>query len=472
MIKLKGGKIKKEPEGSAVSKSVNTVSVNALAKESKKEQEGQFKVVELVEVVTHKGAETSQPSTARHQYINLDSSVTPDAPHPEYGRAIKFKARVEWISGDKSKPLSGKSVHWYSKPGGGNKAGLAGQDKEGFVSAGGDASQSVTTTADGWTPVVTFHLSQYGGDQFTVYATEDSAKKGGRPSGTFTVWRKLWFEVDTMKKRGGGTLDMDHAGLPKLYESCFIELEKQGTDNQPGNTWNLETSGLHAFANDYFGAERSPFESHEVAIDHQADRADGDLEVELTADTYIHGDVESYYVYDGGTTWLKTAQYDDGSGYKALDKSKVTLAGANKVYKQIKIDLTTGPVKPTVAKPVKVKLTFIQAKEWSGDGSNTPHAMVAMGYWYDTESEGEAKKRTLGTMAHELGHLLGMVPTSSSTYVDTGTGHHCTDASCVMFSTNTATRGNNFCNVCLEELRKADLVQFKGTFTHGKGAKA
>lgn len=192
----------------------------------------------------------------------------------------------------------------------------------------------------------------------------------------------------------------------------------------------------------------------------------------MTATVFTAGSKDSYYVYDGGDTWLKNAQYDDGSGWKALSKSKVTLAGADKVYKSISIDLSTGPVTPTPAKPVKVKLEFIKSKEWSGDGANKPHALVAMGYWYDTETVAEAKKRTLGTMAHELGHLLGMVPTSSTTHIDTGTGHHCTDANCVMYSTNTATRKNDFCNVCMEVLKKADLTTSKAAFTHTKGAKA
>ncbi|PZN69909.1 MAG: hypothetical protein DM484_28985 [Candidatus Methylumidiphilus alinenensis] len=431
-----------------------------------------IKIVELVEVVAFNGSESTQPANGRKQYINLDNTVQTDAPHPEYGRSIRLKARVEWVSDNKSKSLSGQTVYWYSTSGGGNKTGLTGGEQEGFGSAGGGKQTTCSTDDKGWTGVVSFYLSQYGGDKFDLNATDDSGYKGGLKAGTYIVWRKLWFEVDTMKKRGSGTLDMDHANLPALYEPCFIELEKQGTDNQPDNLWNVETSGLHAVGNDYFGAERSPFQSHEFGIDHQADRQDGDLSFDMVANVFTTGTTESYYVYDGSDTWLKTAQYKDGSVWKNLDKGKVTLVGASPVYKNIKVDLSSGPVTPTASVPITVKLEFIKSQEWSGDGSNTPHAMIAMGYWYDTETVSEAKKRTLGTMAHELGHLVGMVPTTSSTHIDTGTGDHCTDTGCVMYYTNTTTRGNNFCAVCIEVLKKADLTTFKGAFTHTKGPKA
>jgi hypothetical protein len=433
----------------------------------------ELKLVELVETTVHKGTKKNQAAGGRKQYINLDATVDADNPHPEHGRVLRFKARVEWASGDKSKALSGQTVYWGLTPNGANKAGLTAGARAGLGAADGTLKSSNSCDAAGWTAEMSLHLSQYGGDKFKINATLASDHSGGLASGEYVVWRKLWYEVDTMKKRSGsGVLTMDHAQLPGAYTPCFIELEKQGTDNEPANKWNLQTGELAAFAADYFGAERSPFQSHEVGIDHQADKADGLLEVDITAAKFLHGTADSYYVYDGAGTWLKTAQYDDGSGWKNLDKAKVSLIGASPVYKKIEVDMSAGPAAPTAAKPVKVKLTFTRSKEWSGDGANSPHAVVAMGYWYDTESETEAKKRTVGTMAHELGHLLGMVPAAQSTHIDTGTGQHCNDAACVMFSTNTPTRLNSFCAVCTETLRGADLTAFKAAFTKSKGAKA
>jgi hypothetical protein len=383
------------------------------------------------------------------QYVNLPEDVA-----LKYGPDALLKGHIE-------PRIPGVSVSFTVVPNAANEASTSTA-----TLSGGSA-----TTDDMGEATIKISLPQHGGLKYKVGGKTDSMAKAV-DSGEITVWRKLWFEVDTMKKRGGGTLDMDHDKLPAIYEPCFIEIEKQGTDNLPDNIWNLQTADLHGSANDYFGAEKSPYQSHEMGIDHQADKQDGDLTIAMTATVFTNGSADSYYVYDGGDTWLKTAQYDDGSGWKDLDKSKVTLDGASAVYKNIKVDLSAGPVTPTAAKPVPIKLEFIKSKEWSGDGSYTPHAMVAMGYWYDTETVAEAKKRTLGTMAHELGHLLGMVPTSSSTHIDTGTGHHCTDTACVMYSTNTTTRGNSFCSVCSDILRKADLTTYSGAFTHTKGTKA
>jgi hypothetical protein len=398
------------------------------------------------------------PLADRKQYINLDH----DAATLELGRDVTITAKVE-------PKRAGVEVYWFiDEPTANplNRASLSATAKAQLASA------MTVTNADGIAEA-TLRLSLFGGDKFRVGAALAPLETPEKYSGWLEVWRKLWFEIDTMKKRGGGTLDMDYTKLPALYVSSFIELEQQGTDNQPDNKWNLETSELHTFANEYFGAEKSPFQSHEVGIDHQADKeSDSEEEYELDAAVFTNGSPESYYVYGGGDTWLKSAEYKDGATWKSLDKSKVTLTGTDKVYKKIKIDLSAGPVTPSTSSKVKIKLKFIKSKEWSGDGANQPHAMVAMGYWYDTETEEEAKKRTVGTMAHELGHLLGMVPTTSPTYIDTGTGNHCTDAGCVMYSTNTETRGNNFCSNCVEELRKADLSTYKASFTHSKGSKA
>src|SRR5262245_21034592 len=127
-----------------------------------------IKLVELVEIFTEKGTEKQQPATGRKQYINLDPKSDPNVPHPDYGRVIRLKARVEWNSGDKSKSLSGQNLYWYKKGDGANRAGLTGVEKEGFGSAGGPDKSSVKTDAKGWTPVIEFYLSRYGGDKFDV----------------------------------------------------------------------------------------------------------------------------------------------------------------------------------------------------------------------------------------------------------------------------------------------------------------
>lgn len=430
-----------------------------------------IKVVELVEVISHNGTEKDIPCNGRKQYVNLNHKIDPENPHPEYGRYVTLKARIEWEDPSVKDSLSGQPVYWYSSPKSGNDSSLKGSEKEGFDSEGGKAKTTEKTDDKGWTPKVKFFLSQCGGDEFDVYATVNPEYKDGLKAGTYTVWRKLWYEVDTMKKRGGGTLDMAYTKLPSCFTPAYVELELQGKDNTPDNKWNLQTSELHDFANKYFGAEKSPHQAHEIAIDHQADKKE-EKKTFLVTDPVSTVLENTYFVYDGENGWLKSARYNDGSGWKTLAKDRISLVKSRTVLNKIKVDLTAGPVQPTARKPIEIEVEYVLSKEWSGDGSYKPHALIAMGYWYDTETEAEALKRTLGTMAHELGHLLGMVPKSATTWVDTGTGYHCTDTNCVMYSTNTSTRGNAFCSECLTILRKTDLTSHEDSFKHSKGSSA
>lgn len=157
----------------------------------------ELKLVELVEVVTHKGTKTNRPSGARKQVVNLAQASDPDIARPEYGRVAVFKGRVEWVSGDKSKALSGQTVHWYLVPDGGNKAGLKSALRAGLGSADGGLKTSTSCDASGWTAEVAVHVSMYGGDKFKVAASLMDVPAASGPgagaieSGQLTVWRRL-----------------------------------------------------------------------------------------------------------------------------------------------------------------------------------------------------------------------------------------------------------------------------------------
>ena len=439
-------------------------------------------VVEVVEVTKHKGSKSTQPVQNRKQYINLDEKAGPDKAHPEYSRSVKLKARLSWVSGDKSASLSGKKVYWYSKGDAKNKSDLKGDEKEGFKAWFSRRERKISRVGnDGWTSEVEFKLSIYGGDKFEVFATEDSTYENGMKAGSYEVWRKLWVEMESMKKRSSGTFSLPKDSLTKAYKDCFIEIENQGTDSQPNNKWNLKTSKLHAFANDYFGAGKSPYQAQELAIDHQADPSDQTMEINMWKTVFTSPKSGAYYVYDGGTSWIKSAQYRDASkpsilgikfGWKNLDKSKISLTGTNKVLKKIKIDLSGGPVTPTKKKSVDVKLKLKTSKEWAGDGSSKPHAHIATGYYEDVYTNlAKATKQIFCTRVHEMGHLIGLVSKKSSTHVDTGTGNHCTDKNCIMYF-QVGDKRTSLCNVCKEYVRRADLSKRKGQFKHSKGKKA
>src|SRR5262249_27219545 len=145
--------------------------------------------------------------------------------HPEFTRKIKLKARVRWKGGDPSRSLAGKSVHWYVTAGGSNRGSLTPASlKHGYDSDGGAEHKDSSTDSDGWTPVVEFHTSQYGGDQFTCSATLNADYTGGLQAGAYTVWRRIFYEVDCMNRVDGGTFSnlVNEAGVQGEFAKQFV----------------------------------------------------------------------------------------------------------------------------------------------------------------------------------------------------------------------------------------------------------
>lgn len=159
-------------------------------------EKDKFKIVELVEVVVHNGKETTRTLQERKQFIHSDPKLDPDKSHPDYGRSIKLKARVEWVSGSSSRQPIGRIIKWSYQCGPKNQKDLSGEDKEGFDCKGGSKTKETCTDAKGWSPVVEFYLSdpvdqwkskipskvpknkkrlsQYDKDTFTIKATDEN----------------------------------------------------------------------------------------------------------------------------------------------------------------------------------------------------------------------------------------------------------------------------------------------------------
>jgi hypothetical protein len=148
---------------------------------------------------------TAKDGAAYKQYINLAKDLEGASKvRPEYGRYIELRARIEWASGDKSRSLAGKKVHWsytIEKHSGGKRPdALNGSQKAGFTRANGSDTLVSSTDAAGWTAPVKFYLTQYAGDRFTVFVQAD-VDENGKPSGDrrrvgpYAVWRKFWYQI-------------------------------------------------------------------------------------------------------------------------------------------------------------------------------------------------------------------------------------------------------------------------------------
>lgn len=189
------------------------------------EEEQKFKLAELVEVVQRakfgsvvgaaaaskaadcpKVADRSEKdSDAFKQFVNLDKDIdgAPDR-HPEHGRYVELRARIEWTSGDKSKSLAGKKVHWaytlVPQSGAKRPAALDGEQNAGFGRANGSKTEISTTDKAGWTPVMKFYVSQYAGDRFSISAQADEQESGKASgdtlsAGPYVAWRKFWYQM-------------------------------------------------------------------------------------------------------------------------------------------------------------------------------------------------------------------------------------------------------------------------------------
>lgn len=193
-------------------------------------QKKKIKLVEVVEVVTRAGNEgtvvgatpeskekkklvdRTATSGVYKQFINLDKDIEgADKRHPEFGRYIELKARVEWEDG-KKKDLADKEVHWsfdivkgkdrnkYLKTG---LTDIVEKENGYFENGKGPKKDTFVSTTDdkGWTnKVVKFFLSQYGGDKFTATAQAAEENKG-KPSGKkietgeYVVWKEFWYQM-------------------------------------------------------------------------------------------------------------------------------------------------------------------------------------------------------------------------------------------------------------------------------------
>jgi hypothetical protein len=422
---------------------------------------GERKLVEVSEVVGAGASAHAQAGASRNQYINLDS----DPAHPEFGRRVQLKARVAPASG--SPPLSGKTIYFYFKPDPGNRSGLTGNLKAGFNSAGGADNASKSTDATGWTGTVDFYPSQYGGDKFEVFATDDSSYKGGLSLGIFTVWRKVFYEIDCMTKSPGsgtystnaGTADMESA-MKKL----FIELQKTGTDASPAHRRMISDAAVSAWAATIRDGTGSPRYFHLVLIDTIAwDPAPVGPTFKLPAGTKTIKLKGSTYLLDS-SNWFISANFIQGKKTGSIPKTQFTLtetgdpaSGDDKFV--VSVDFSG--LKVDTTKPVSMKLQFTNWSEGSGlQVSKGPATIIGMRWrirtWFN--SAGDLANSTLHTMMHEPGHAMGLAPrtlpddTANADHYDKNGCHcHALSNKCIMYESNNTNVA--FCPHCSDGLR-------------------
>lgn len=538
------------------------------------------RLVQLVEVVTHRGSTSHRTPSARRQYINLDANIDPAVAHPEYGRAIRLQARVEWVSGDRSRPLAGHPIYWYSQAAAGNKAGLATREQESFdASGGGHARKQTSTDAMGWTPVVEFHLSLYGGDQFDVFATEAASYTGGLQAGRYTVWKKLWYQVTEMRDSAGGTFDVP-SGVTTVFEAgyatVFIEFTEQTPRTSAAWVCNLPDGAARAAAaRPHFRVDHlAPFKAHIMTVDwSEASPVERTVTATLTSPHWAAPNYWTLWKCGAALAWKVSAEWRPAAaaawtcrrvrpacpthrastdrcahaaGYawscgargcpthadptdvcsgrpftcRRIHPPCATHRGQNDQcpgvagavwtclashcpghsrpsdvcgnprqwlaipdaaigasahptqpgFKQITLNFSAGPVTPSAANPVEIKVVarIVEAAAL-GWGGGSHHLFLCTGMLRDRLPAADWVPTQRSDAVHEIGHALGLVnspPTAAgahNAWEDTAHAHHCTQPPtvCAMWWLSSTTRLTTFHlsggTGCHDHLRRQDL---------------
>lgn len=479
----------------------------------------EFELVELVEVVTEGKGEVpvtgvadapkggvpvpwkselaglKRPTNPERQYINLPRKFRGfgHGGSPHHGRYIELRARVK-SKGAASGSLAGKTVHFSYTPtyGTGRPAQIYDGAKEGF---GTNTTTTAPTDAKGWTSVVEFNLSMYGGDKFKIAAQADE-NNDGKPEGTkletgnYEVWKEIRYTLACMKRPDGSDYSdrVTEATLKSEYEKSFIKMTRTGVLSKPAHQLLIEKDDSNSWA-----ASKLPAQADRTLnfalIDTLAYEAP--IPFNKSADPRRN---KFWWTLSGGSyafdlsaqnKWLTSAKYYDKNQPLASrvlhnlpnDKVTLTLDGLN--YK-LKVDVSVVVTGGLALNRIHVDLALKKRKFGSGlaDG---PNIFVAMRL-RERCCRGKEEDATLHTMFHESGHFLGLAPKklpnkSQSTnpyYYDedslgVGEGPHCsydkqnpaTEADlpatpkCIMFNDFRYTM--NFCTNCSNSLRGRDL---------------
>lgn len=444
----------------------------------------------LVEQITYGGRRHRRRPRTRKQYVNLDPSVA-RGPHYNYGRIIYLRAKLKWKTGDQSRSLAGKSVYWQIEPDPGNRTDLAANVKHGWDHPNSSSVRKVSTVnSRGWTPVVQLHLSNYGGDKFKVRVTEDRTYTGGKRTGEFRVWKKIYYTLACMARSGRGDYSnrVREASLVSTYRDSFIRLARVGSVTTPAHQLLVEKDQARTWGRSNLPAQQ-PRTVNFAIIDTLAKGAP----IDFTKEADPPGNRFSWTLSGGSyafdlsvqNRWLTSVQYYDKRQAVAsrvmrnLPRNAVTLttSGLNYVLAvNISSIVTTTLPRNQIHVVLNLKKRdFLSGLSW---GAVT---IVAM-RWRERNYSGNERDATMHTMYHESGHYMGVAPkklpnrsvSNNPYYYDrsslgVGKGPHCsyprrnprTSANlpatpqCIMYHQFRLTL--SFCNNCSESLRARDL---------------
>lgn len=385
------------------------------------------------------------------QYINLE----PDGSDKALGRTKKVKVTME--------NDAASLVYLFLSPDGANEnpVSLKADHRAGIGAP--SIEKSMTISGVDKTIEFDFVLSNYGGDKFEVKASLDVEGKTDlkKISDTFVVWKKLFYQVSSMKASLNFSLD----NVKNEYGRHFIELEETSSIIVP-YVENLETAELPTYRQ-YFKKQKSPFEMHVVLIDRQCDSDAISFDHKMTSVDEILPYSDDAWPF---SNWLAGAQSSVAGAAFIENNISVT-----QVPEGLRVNISGLGVDPTkVDVQVQIVIRVLEG-EYGGDASFPPHVFIAV----DKYTPHDMLSMTL---VHEMGHGIGMVPKSEHPLhynnSNGGKGNHCrhgadqndvslaqggvfrgeySNGTCVMY--HAQSKHYKFCDTCKKFVRDAMMYE-------------
>lgn len=357
---------------------------------------------------------------SREQYVNLDDQVDPSDFHPENGRVIRLLARVAWKSGKQS-GLEGHTVVWTEGHFDDRVVDLDPADYQGFDSPGSQTPEHASiTTANGWTPVVKFYLSTYGGDRFSLTATLQSTGQQ-LAAGTYEVWRRFWYQVTEMKRLSGGLYELPAGSAAKCeawLREVFIRFEEDTSSPRAIAEYRSDIPGesKDAVAGQYFEHNHlSPFKAHVMVCATLLYNPDARM-VEETLDKPVWVSPGIYRLYGNDKEdrpWLQFAAFrrKGRERWRKLSPKRIRAIRegdeSSWLRYRIEVDFSHGVIKPSVDRPIEIRLR-VGVYEYIGQGGRSQHSLIGLAQ-FGTPSSAAAEERLGTLMTHEVVHCLGLL---------------------------------------------------------------
>lgn len=459
-------------------------------------------VTHVMEVVPDGKGQKLQVARDRQQFVNLDAQVQKDYAHPEYGRAVKVRAKVVSYGDTGKTSPANCPVHFWAKPGAKNATGLSGSHGAGFDSTGsGTMKKTVQSGDDGWTPDVVFHLSDAAGDEFTLYAAEhEEGQPGATPAstGTYTAWRCVFYQLTKMDSAPDGTrFDTPPGAVEALRNSLLpakIDLRPGATctgtvgyqeNLQPGDRAMVEASAKTQGQDDTV-----PFKTNIIFVDH-ADTVKAVPKVHqrmIAATSSVHAPAATQRAESEWFLYLPdpkvSAEYREAGDFfwSDLENPRLevhpnhpagTQPGMDRVVRIVGEIPHRDPVKAYELR-FRYRELDVSAGGWGGTAGTL---FICLGKNRRKNAAAPTARQVQQVLTHEIGHALGLVPTTAS-WRDTNSrddkyslrhcGHRNADMTprCVMWWQlgNEGSSRYDFCSLndpsdCLHTLLKVDMAR-------------